>query len=55
MNQQAGETQFEDVSDVQTELSDEECLSALCGYDDNHLHGPECTTDCPCGTGEVAL
>jgi len=31
---------------------DDECFNALCGYDAFHNHGPECTTDCPCGEGE---
>lgn len=32
-----------------------ECFNPICGYDDEHLHGCDCTTDCPCGEGEVDL
>lgn len=32
-----------------------ECFTALCGFDEEHLHGPQCTIDCPCGLGEVDL
>lgn len=30
-----------------------ECFNPFCGYSDDHDHGDECTTDCPCGLGEV--
>ena len=32
-----------------------ECIDPLCGYDDTHNHGGECTTGCPCGLGTVEL
>jgi len=28
-----------------------ECFNAVCGFDADHEHGEECTTDCPCGLG----
>lgn len=31
------------------------CFTALCGYDAEHTHGPDCTTDCPCGRGTINL
>lgn len=31
-----------------------ECFNALCGYDDDHEHGEECTIDCPCELGEMS-
>ena len=31
-----------------------ECFNAICGYDDEHEHGDECTIDCPCGDGEMS-
>lgn len=32
-----------------------ECFNAICGFDEEHEHGEECTIDCPCGEGAVDL
>lgn len=32
-----------------------ECFNAICGFDEEHVHSENCTTDCPCGEGEVDL
>jgi hypothetical protein len=45
----------EDMSDW-LEGDTDECFNAICGNSDRHFHGPDdCTTDCPCGLGEVEL
>lgn len=31
-----------------------ECFNAICGYDDEHDHGDQCTIDCSCGEGEMS-
>jgi len=36
-------------------MSEDECFTALCGFDEYHRHGERCTTECPCGLGEVEL
>jgi hypothetical protein len=31
-----------------------ECFNAICGYDDEHEHGDQCTIDCPRGEGRMS-